>query len=43
MTRSKRLKRRAAIIRILSDMSRDWSKWTCADWQPLEKELEGLK
>jgi len=39
---AKQRKRRAAIIRILSDMSRNWSQWTCADWQPLERELETL-
>lgn len=42
MTKAKR-RRRAEIIGILSDMSRDWSKWTAADWQSLEKELESLK
>lgn len=41
MTR-KQQKRKIEIIKILSDMSRDWSKWTCADWQPLEKELDSL-
>ncbi len=40
MTRKQ--KRRIEIIRILSDMSRDWSKWHCDDWQPLERELANL-
>jgi len=40
MKRNRR--RRAEIIAILSMMSRDWSKWTAADWQPLERELERL-
>jgi hypothetical protein len=39
---TKKQKRRIEIIKILSGMSRDWSKWTCADWQPLETELETL-
>jgi hypothetical protein len=34
--------RRVAIIKILSDMSRDWSRWTAADWKPLEDELAEL-
>jgi len=41
MTR-KQQKRRIEIIKILSDMSRDWSRWTAADWQPLESELREL-
>jgi hypothetical protein len=41
MTKAKR-RRRIEIIKILSDMSRDWSRWTAADWQPLENELEKL-
>ena len=32
-------RRRIEIIKILSDMSRDWSRWTAADWAPLEAEL----
>ena len=39
----KQQKRRIEIIKILSDMSRDWSRWTAADWQPLERELEALR
>jgi hypothetical protein len=35
-------RRRIEIIRILSDMSRDWSRWSAADWQPLEAELREL-
>ena len=35
-------KRRVEIIALLSMMSRDWSKWTAADWQPLERELGRL-
>lgn len=38
-----RKKRRSAIIRILSEMSRDWSRYTAADWQPLEAELATLQ
>jgi len=34
--------RRIEIIKILSDMSRDWSRWIAADWQPLENELKEL-
>ena len=41
MTR-KQQKRRIEIIKILSDMSRDWGRWTAADWAPLEKELQEL-
>jgi hypothetical protein len=41
LTKAQR-RRRIAIITILSDMSRDWSRWTAADWQPLETELKGL-
>jgi len=26
----------------LSNMSRDWSRWCAADWQPLENELKEL-
>jgi len=37
-----RRRRRIEIIKILSDMSRDWSRWTAADWQPLESELKEL-
>ena len=33
-------KRRSELIRILSEMSRDWSLYTAADWLPLEAELE---
>jgi hypothetical protein len=41
---TKQRRRRTLIIKILSDMSRDWSRWTAADWQPLElKELEERK
>jgi hypothetical protein len=39
-TRAKR--RRVEIIKILSDMSRDWSRWTADDWRPLEQELDQL-
>jgi hypothetical protein len=35
-------RRRIEIIKVLSDMSRDWSKWTASDWQPLESELKEL-
>lgn len=35
-------RRRIEIIKILSDMSRNWSRWTTADWQPLENELKEL-
>ncbi len=35
-------RRRLEIIKALSDMSRDWSRWTAADWQPLERELAAL-
>lgn len=43
MTLSKaKRRRRTLIIKILSDMSRDWSRWTAADWQPLENELKEL-
>jgi hypothetical protein len=35
-------KRRLEIINALSDMSKDWSRWTSDDWQPLEKELRDL-
>jgi len=41
LSKAKR-RRRIVIIKILSDMSRDWSKWTAADWQPLENELKEL-
>lgn len=41
LSKAKR-RRRIEIINILSDMSRDWSKWTVADWQPLENELKAL-
>jgi hypothetical protein len=41
LTKTQR-RRRIAIIKILSDMSRDWSKWTASDWQPLENELKEL-
>jgi hypothetical protein len=34
--------RRVEIIKTLSDMSKDWSRWTAADWQPLEQELREL-
>jgi hypothetical protein len=37
-----RRKRRAEIIKTMSDMSKDWSRWTAADWQPLEDELKQL-
>lgn len=42
MTRTQKRKRRAAIIAELCRMSRDWSRYTAADWQPLESELELL-
>ena len=42
MTKAKR-RRRIEIINILTMMSRDWSRWTAADWKPLETELENLK
>jgi hypothetical protein len=42
VTRRQRLARRADLIRRLSDMSRDWSQWTVADWNPLEAELKEL-
>jgi hypothetical protein len=42
MTKKQRHNRRMEIIKILSSMSRNWSKWTCADWQPLERELAYL-
>lgn len=35
-------RRRTEIIKILSDMSRDWSRWSACDWQPLETELKSL-
>jgi hypothetical protein len=35
-------KRRLEIIAILTDMSRDWTRWTAADWLPLEAELNAL-
>jgi hypothetical protein len=35
-------RRRIELIKILSDMSRNWSRWTAADWQPLEAELREL-
>jgi hypothetical protein len=38
----KQRRRRIEIINILSAMSRDWSRWTAADWQPLENELKEL-
>jgi len=41
MTKAKQ-RRKIEIIKILSDMSRDWSQWTAADWQPLETELKEL-
>ncbi len=37
MTKAKR--RRVEIINLLSEMSRDWSRWSAADWKPLELEL----
>jgi hypothetical protein len=40
---AKQRRRRIEIINILSEMSRDWSKWTAADWGPLEAELKGLQ
>lgn len=43
MTRAQRRKRRMAIIGILSNMSRDWSRYTAADWGPLEAELRSLE
>lgn len=42
MTRTQKAKRRALLISELSRMSRDWGKYTAADWQPLEAELAGL-
>ena len=39
---NKQHRRRIEIIKILSDMSRDWSRWTASDWQPLENELKEL-
>jgi hypothetical protein len=42
MSKAKR-RRRIAIIKILSDMSRDWSRWTADDWRPLETELAALQ
>ncbi len=42
MTKTQRQKRRAEIISLLVEMSRDWSKWTSADWLPLERELARL-
>lgn len=41
LSKAKR-RRRTLIINILTDMSRDWSRWTAADWQPLENELKEL-
>lgn len=41
MTKKQR-RRRIEIINALSAMSRDWSRWTAADWQPLETELKEL-
>jgi hypothetical protein len=43
MPRKQRQQRRIEIINLLTMMSRDWSKWTAADWQPLEAELAGLR
>ena len=42
MTRAQKQKRRSAIIAELSRMSRDWGRYTAADWAPLERELESL-
>lgn len=39
---AKQRKRRSEIIRALSEMSRNWSRWHCSDWQPLERELAKL-
>jgi len=39
---TKKQKRRSVIIAELARMSRDWSRYTAADWQPLERELESL-
>jgi hypothetical protein len=39
MTKSQKRRRRIEIIGELSRMSRDWGKYTAADWQPLEREL----
>lgn len=42
MTKAQKRKRRSVIIAELSRMSRDWSRYTAIDWQPLERELETL-
>ncbi len=42
MTRKQRCNRRIEIIKILSEMSRNWSQWRSADWKPLEYELAYL-
>jgi hypothetical protein len=34
--------RRTVIVEELSKMSRDWSRFTAADWQPLERELNEI-
>jgi hypothetical protein len=43
MTPKQKRARRSVIIAELSRMSRDWSKYTATDWQPLEKELQELE
>lgn len=43
MTKAQKRIRRSVIIAELCRMSRDWSKYTAAEWQPLERELETLK
>ena len=40
---SKPQKRRSELIQILSDMSKNWSRWTSADWGPLEDELSMIE
>lgn len=35
-------RRRIEIIKTLTAMSRDWSKYKAADWQPLETELRQI-
>lgn len=42
MTPKQKRQRRLEIIAELSRMSRDWSKYTAVDWQPLEAQLEEL-
>jgi len=42
MTRAAKQRRRRLILSLLSNMSRDWSKWTAADWAGLEAELDQL-